>query len=212
MTRRPHRQAQREGLADGAGGGCVTQLLKTEKMVGWRPCCSADRGRTATTSRPASLAILYLTHLTPQTPTTVPRRATARPYFASCACQRSFANFIFVSSEQDNEDGSTGSSGDDLPVASSPIADHLLRAPPPPGSVLPCCTPPLRDVVVGRRPRAAGGVSRQLALVTRPFPIDLVPGPRPVHGDVLGGHSTTRQPAPHGPPRVHQPPRVLATR
>ena len=74
-------------------------------------------------------AVLYLSHLAPPTPTTSPRRATARPCFASCACQRSLRTFIFVSSEQDNEDGPTGSSGDNLPVASSP--DRRPPAPRP---------------------------------------------------------------------------------
>ena len=58
-----------------------------------------------------------------------------RPALHCVSClPKEFANFIFVSSEQDNEDEPTGSSADDLPAASSPVADHLIRAPPPPCS------------------------------------------------------------------------------
>ena len=77
--------------------------------------------------------------------------------------------------------------------------------------------------LLGRRPRAAGGVPRHLALVPRPFPIGLTLGPRPVRNDVLGGQASLaytqpatlfqpRQPTPHGPPRGDKPPRVLASR
>ena len=55
-----------------------------------------------------------------------------------------FAVVPFAPSGHDDKDGPAGSSGDDLPVASPHVdADHLLRAPPPPGSA-PHPVPPLR--------------------------------------------------------------------
>ena len=51
---------------------------------------------TATTTQPASLVTLYLSHLASPTPTTAPRRATARPCSASCVVPP-----IYMASDQD---------------------------------------------------------------------------------------------------------------